>query len=127
MENNHFGQGQVKGHMQLSNSDLPQMSNRLSTTDFTIPDTIVPIVETTESASSRQLTISRGPNEAVSNKQPGVPTNHELQQYTVLAKYECHHPRPQDANKTVSKHCEPITIGQIRQPTLTNNSEFERE
>ncbi|RDY14748.1 hypothetical protein CR513_00134, partial [Mucuna pruriens] len=27
------------------------------------------------------------------------------------AKHECHHPRPQDANKTASKHCEPFIVG----------------
>ncbi|RDX85106.1 hypothetical protein CR513_33751, partial [Mucuna pruriens] len=31
-----------------------------------------------ENATSRQLTISRGLNEVVSNKQPGVPTKYEL-------------------------------------------------
>ncbi|RDY06024.1 hypothetical protein CR513_10062, partial [Mucuna pruriens] len=29
-----------------------------------------------------------------------IPTKHELQQHAILAKYERHHPRPQDADKT---------------------------
>ncbi|RDX86316.1 hypothetical protein CR513_32366, partial [Mucuna pruriens] len=53
-------------------------STWLSTTDLTIPGTTVPIASTTESSNSRQLTISRRPDEAVSNEQPGVLANHEL-------------------------------------------------
>ncbi|RDX69696.1 hypothetical protein CR513_51149, partial [Mucuna pruriens] len=45
--------------------------------------TIVPTTAITESASSRQLTIFGGFDEAISNKQPGVPANHELQQYAM--------------------------------------------
>ncbi|RDX95557.1 hypothetical protein CR513_21901, partial [Mucuna pruriens] len=71
-------------------------TNKLSTTDSTISSTTVPATTTIENASPRQLTISRGPNEA----QPSVPPNHELQQYAVLAKYERHYPRPQDTNRT---------------------------
>ncbi|RDY13532.1 hypothetical protein CR513_01525, partial [Mucuna pruriens] len=84
--------------------------------------TTVPTTGTIENASSRQFTISRGPDEAISNKQPGVLANHELQQYAVSAKYERHRPRPQDANKTVSQYCEPV-----KQPTLINYSKSERE
>ncbi|RDX76539.1 hypothetical protein CR513_43454, partial [Mucuna pruriens] len=53
-------------------------TSRLSTTDSAISSTIVPTIATTENTTSRQLTISGGPNEIVINKQPGVPTNHEL-------------------------------------------------
>ncbi|RDX76080.1 hypothetical protein CR513_43970, partial [Mucuna pruriens] len=55
------------------------MTNRLSTTDSTISSTTCPATATIENASSRQFTISRGPNEAIGNQQPRVPTNHELQ------------------------------------------------
>ncbi|RDX73203.1 hypothetical protein CR513_47223, partial [Mucuna pruriens] len=82
---------------------------------------------TTENATSRQLTISKGPDETVSNKQPKVSTKYELQQYAVSAKHERHHPRHQDANRTASKHCEPFTVGRVWYSTLTNNSEFEGE
>ncbi|RDY02303.1 hypothetical protein CR513_14243, partial [Mucuna pruriens] len=45
--------------------------NKLSTTNSTIPSTAIPAATTTtKSASSRQLAISRGPNEAISYKQP---------------------------------------------------------
>ncbi|RDX72782.1 hypothetical protein CR513_47682, partial [Mucuna pruriens] len=44
-----------------------------------------------------------------------------------VAKYGRHHPRPQDATRTVSQHYEPFTVGRIQQPSLTNNSESERE
>ncbi|RDY14387.1 hypothetical protein CR513_00555, partial [Mucuna pruriens] len=59
--------------MQLNNSDLPKCTsriNRLSTTDSTIPDTIIPATTTIENANTRQLTISGGPNE-----QPTLTTN----------------------------------------------------
>ncbi|RDX71851.1 hypothetical protein CR513_48742, partial [Mucuna pruriens] len=88
-------------------------SKRLSTTDSIIPGTTVPEIATIESASLRQLTIFGGPDEVVSNKQPGVPPNHELQQYAVPAKYEGHHSTPQNTNRRVSKHCKPITIRRI--------------
>ncbi|RDX91860.1 hypothetical protein CR513_26108, partial [Mucuna pruriens] len=52
--------------------------NQLSTTDSTIPSTTVSTTTTIENVSSRKLTISGGSDEAVSNKKPGVPANHEL-------------------------------------------------
>ncbi|RDX80934.1 hypothetical protein CR513_38441, partial [Mucuna pruriens] len=63
---------------------------------------------------SRKLTISGGPDEVVSNEQPGVSTKYELQQYAVPAKHERYHPSTQDANRIASKHYEPFTGGQIR-------------
>ncbi|RDY11794.1 hypothetical protein CR513_03492, partial [Mucuna pruriens] len=45
-------------------------SSRLSTAEFAISSTTFPTIATIESANSRQLTISRGPDEAISNKQP---------------------------------------------------------
>ncbi|RDY03438.1 hypothetical protein CR513_12981, partial [Mucuna pruriens] len=39
----------------------------------------IPTTATTENATSRQLTISRRPDEAISNKKFGVPAKHELQ------------------------------------------------
>ncbi|RDY03153.1 hypothetical protein CR513_13300, partial [Mucuna pruriens] len=56
-----------------------------------------------------------------------VPAKYELQQYAVPAKHECHHPRPQDANRIARKHYEPFTIDQVWQPTLINNSESKGE
>ncbi|RDY14007.1 hypothetical protein CR513_00993, partial [Mucuna pruriens] len=49
------------------------------------------------------------------------------QQFGVPTKYEHHHLRPQDADRTVSQHCEPFTVSQIQQPSLTINSKSERE
>ncbi|RDY06177.1 hypothetical protein CR513_09872, partial [Mucuna pruriens] len=46
-------------------------SKQLST-EPKIPGTTIPTTATTKSAITRQLTISRGPNEAVGNEQPGV-------------------------------------------------------
>ncbi|RDX66462.1 hypothetical protein CR513_54766, partial [Mucuna pruriens] len=34
---------------------------------------------------------------------------------------------PQNADRIVSQHCEPFTVGRIQQPSLTNNFESERE
>ncbi|RDX76769.1 hypothetical protein CR513_43198, partial [Mucuna pruriens] len=45
----------------------------------------------------------------------------------IPAKYECHHPRPQNADRIVSQYCESFTVGRIQQSSLTNNSKFERE
>ncbi|RDY03424.1 hypothetical protein CR513_13003, partial [Mucuna pruriens] len=53
-------------------------SKWLSATKSAIPGASTPTTTKIESATSRKLTISRRPNEAVSNKQPGVPTKHEL-------------------------------------------------
>ncbi|RDY00920.1 hypothetical protein CR513_15834, partial [Mucuna pruriens] len=75
-----------------------------------------------ESASSRQLTISRGPDEAANNKQSGVPAKYELQQHAVPTKHEHHHPRPQDTNRTTSQYCEPFTVDRVQQPSFANNS-----
>ncbi|RDY01102.1 hypothetical protein CR513_15625, partial [Mucuna pruriens] len=56
-------------------TECTSRSNRLSITDSTIPSTTIPTTTTTESASSRKLTISRGPEEVVSNKQLGFQQN----------------------------------------------------
>ncbi|RDY14255.1 hypothetical protein CR513_00715, partial [Mucuna pruriens] len=89
-------------------------SKWLSTIEFAIPRALVPTTTITKNATSRQLTISRRPNEVVSNNKSKVPTKHER-----------HHLRPQDENWTASKHCKPFTVNWVRQPTLTNNSKFE--
>ncbi|RDX69139.1 hypothetical protein CR513_51794, partial [Mucuna pruriens] len=52
-------------------------------------------------------------------------SNLEFQQNMNSTKHEPHHLRPQDANRTVSKHCKPFTVSRVRQSTLTNNSKFE--
>ncbi|RDX80444.1 hypothetical protein CR513_39004, partial [Mucuna pruriens] len=48
-------------------------------------------------------------------------------QHAILVEYDRHHPRPQDVDRTVSQHCEPITASWIQQPSFSNNSESERE
>ncbi|RDY00688.1 hypothetical protein CR513_16107, partial [Mucuna pruriens] len=53
-------------------------SSWLSTVESTILSTTFPTIEAIESAISRQLTVSGGLDEAVSKKQSGVPTKHEL-------------------------------------------------
>ncbi|RDX83565.1 hypothetical protein CR513_35504, partial [Mucuna pruriens] len=59
---------------------------RLSTTDSAISCTTIPTTTTAvESAYSRKLSISKGPNEVACNQQPGVPTICELQQYAIPA------------------------------------------
>ncbi|RDY07631.1 hypothetical protein CR513_08226, partial [Mucuna pruriens] len=90
-------------------------TNRLSTTNYAISSATIPTT-TIENGSSRQFTISRGPNEAISNKQSKVSTNHDLQQYAVSAKYDCHHPRPQDADRTLagSSNLPSHTISNLR-------------
>ncbi|RDX99961.1 hypothetical protein CR513_16919, partial [Mucuna pruriens] len=87
-------------------SKCTSKSKWLSATESTIPGTTVPTTATIESAITRQLTISGGPDEAVRNKKSGVPAKHELQQYAVPAKYKSYHPRPQDVNRTASQHYE---------------------
>ncbi|RDX65452.1 hypothetical protein CR513_55888, partial [Mucuna pruriens] len=47
-------------------------TSRLSTTDSTISGTTIPTTATSKNSSSRQFTISRGPDEAISNLQPGL-------------------------------------------------------
>ncbi|RDY01478.1 hypothetical protein CR513_15179, partial [Mucuna pruriens] len=81
-------------------------SNALSTIDSTISSTTIPTASAIENANSRQLSISKRPDE----------------QHPVPAEYDRHHPRPHDADRIVSQHCEPIT-----QPSFSNNSESERE
>ncbi|RDY01461.1 hypothetical protein CR513_15202, partial [Mucuna pruriens] len=68
---------------------------RLSTKSK-IPTTTVPITVLAKNATTRQLPISRGPDEVVGYKQLGVSTNYELQQHAILAEFECHDPRPQN-------------------------------
>ncbi|RDY00677.1 hypothetical protein CR513_16113, partial [Mucuna pruriens] len=51
----------------------------------------------------------------------------ELQQYAIPAERDRHHPRPQNVDWTVSQHCEPITVGWIQQPPLSNHSKSERK
>ncbi|RDX78194.1 hypothetical protein CR513_41559, partial [Mucuna pruriens] len=95
-------------------------SRWLSTAESAIPSATVPTTTTIESATSR-------PDEAVNNKQSGVPTKYELQQYAVPTKHERHYPQPQDTNRITNKHYEPFTISWVRQSTLTNNFESKGE
>ncbi|RDX69853.1 hypothetical protein CR513_50977, partial [Mucuna pruriens] len=120
---NNFGQVRVKGYMQLSDLDLPQVYLPIKV----VIGTTIPTTTTIESVISKQLPLFGGPDKAVSNKQSRVPTKHELQQHEVPTKYECHHPRPQDANRTTSQHYESSTIGWVQKPSLTNNSKSEGE
>ncbi|RDX85420.1 hypothetical protein CR513_33400, partial [Mucuna pruriens] len=103
MGSSHFGQGQVKGHMQLKNLDLPRMHLKVKLViNSRVHNTTFPTTTTIESTSSRQLTIYGGPDEAATNKQFGVPAKYELQQNAILVKHGPHHPRPQDLANTVS-------------------------
>ncbi|RDX89801.1 hypothetical protein CR513_28423, partial [Mucuna pruriens] len=97
-------------------------TSKLSTTDSTISSTTIPAAATTKIATSRQFSIFGRPDE-----QPGVPAICELHQHAVPAEYDCHHLRPQDVDRTVSQHCEPITVGRVQQPSFSNNSKSERE
>ncbi|RDX99386.1 hypothetical protein CR513_17561, partial [Mucuna pruriens] len=93
-------------------------SSQLSTAKFAISSITFPTTAVIKSASSRQLAISGGPDEAAGNKQSGVLTKYELQQHAIPSKHEHHHPRPQDANRTTSQYCEPFTINRVQQPSL---------
>ncbi|RDX82203.1 hypothetical protein CR513_37034, partial [Mucuna pruriens] len=110
LEDNNTGLVRVKGNILLKNLDLPKACLRLSA-EFEIPSTIIPTTATTKSAIIGQLTIFRGPDEAVSDKKPRVLAYNELQQHAILAKFKCHNPRPQNAGGSASKHCESTTIG----------------
>ncbi|RDY10088.1 hypothetical protein CR513_05448, partial [Mucuna pruriens] len=101
--------------------------SRLPIVESIIPSTTFPIAAAAEDTTSRQFSISRGPDEATCSQQFGVLAICKLQQHAVPAKYECHHPRPQDADRTISQHCESFTVSRIQQPSLTNNSESKRE
>ncbi|RDX78152.1 hypothetical protein CR513_41606, partial [Mucuna pruriens] len=90
--------------------------------DPAISSTTFPTTAATKIATSRKFSIYGRLDE-----QPGVPTICELQQHAVPIEYDRHHPRPQDADRTVSQHYELITIGWIQQPSFSNNSESERE
>ncbi|RDX62171.1 hypothetical protein CR513_59524, partial [Mucuna pruriens] len=46
---------------------------------------------------------------------------------TIPVEYDRHHPRPQNANRTVSQHCKPFKVSRIQQPSFSNNSKSERE
>ncbi|RDX75724.1 hypothetical protein CR513_44363, partial [Mucuna pruriens] len=101
-------------------SQGPYATQRLRSAPNVPQGATIPATATTKSTSSRRLTIFRGPDEAVSNKQSRVPTKYALQQYAVPSEYECHPSRPQNANRIVSKHCEPFTvIGSSNLPSQT--------
>ncbi|RDY04926.1 hypothetical protein CR513_11286, partial [Mucuna pruriens] len=68
-----------------------------------IPSTTIPIVVTTKSAITEQLTIFRGPDETVGDKQPRVSADYKLQQHAISAKFKCHDLRPQNAASIVSQ------------------------
>ncbi|RDY10226.1 hypothetical protein CR513_05295, partial [Mucuna pruriens] len=78
LEGNSTGQIRVKGNAQLQNSDPAKTCLKLSA-ESKIPTTTIPTTTTIESATTRQLLIFGGPDEAIGNKQPGVSTNYELQ------------------------------------------------
>ncbi|RDX78781.1 hypothetical protein CR513_40888, partial [Mucuna pruriens] len=103
MEDNHFSQDRIKGLMQLNNSDHTECTSkisRLSTADSIVSSTTFPTAAVIKNAITRQFSISGGPNEAASHYQLRVPTICELQQHAVLTKYDRHHPRPQNTNRT---------------------------
>ncbi|RDX88507.1 hypothetical protein CR513_29886, partial [Mucuna pruriens] len=82
-----------------------------SIVEFEIPRTTILTIATTKSANIWQLTIFRGPNEAVGDKQPKDLAYYELQQHTISAKFKCHDLRPQNTGGSASKHCESATVG----------------
>ncbi|RDX61880.1 hypothetical protein CR513_59843, partial [Mucuna pruriens] len=92
-----------------------------------IPTATVPTAATIESATTRQLTIFRGPDKAVGYKKPGVLANYELEQHAISTTFKCHNPRPQNASGLASEHYESSTIGWVRKPSFTNNSKSDRE
>ncbi|RDX68935.1 hypothetical protein CR513_52019, partial [Mucuna pruriens] len=100
-------------------TECASRTNRLSSINPTISSTNVPTTATIENATSKQFSIYGGPDEATCSQQFG--------QHAVPAKYECHQPRPQNTDRTISQHCEPFKVSRIQQPSLTNNSESERE
>ncbi|RDX61314.1 hypothetical protein CR513_60468, partial [Mucuna pruriens] len=97
-----------------------------STGKSAIPSTTFPTTTVAaEGAYSRQLSISGGSDEAACSQQYGVLAICELQQYAILTKRDRHHPRPQNADRIVGQHCEPITVDWIQQPPLSNHSKSE--
>ncbi|RDX82971.1 hypothetical protein CR513_36160, partial [Mucuna pruriens] len=94
----------------LESRTCPEHASRISrlpTAESAISSTTFPTTTTTvESAYSRKLSISRGPDEAACNQQPGVPTIYELQQHAIPAKRDRHHPRPQNTDWTLPKSAE---------------------
>ncbi|RDY00997.1 hypothetical protein CR513_15735, partial [Mucuna pruriens] len=97
----------------LPQGPLPTVESTTSSATFPIITAIV------ESAYSRQLFISSRPDE------PGVPTICELQQHAIPIECDRHHPRPQNANWTISQHFEPFTVSWIQQPPFSNHSKSE--
>ncbi|RDX99887.1 hypothetical protein CR513_16998, partial [Mucuna pruriens] len=106
-----------------THTECASKTSRLSTADFAVSNTTFPAIAATENATTRQFSISGGPDEA----QSGVPAIRELQQHAVPEEYDRHHPGPQNANRTVIQHYEPITVGRVQQPSFSNNSKSERE
>ncbi|RDX71225.1 hypothetical protein CR513_49462, partial [Mucuna pruriens] len=96
-----------------TNTKCSSKTSRLSIADSIVSSTTFPTTAATENVTTRQFSISRGPDEV----QPGVPAICEFQQHAVLVEYDRHHPRPQNANRTISQHCEPIIVGQLPRPT----------
>ncbi|RDX99447.1 hypothetical protein CR513_17497, partial [Mucuna pruriens] len=122
LEGNNTSRIRFKDNIQLKNSDPPKLS-----TVSEIPSLIVPTTTTTKSAITRKLTIFRGPNKAVGDKQPGVLAYYELQQYAIPAKFECHNPRSQNTGGSVCEHCESATVNWVWEPSLTDNSKSKGE
>ncbi|RDX65192.1 hypothetical protein CR513_56174, partial [Mucuna pruriens] len=117
MESSHFGQGRVKGHMRLSNLDLSRMYLKLKA---------APLFQQQQ----QQRMPPQGNSPSLEELMKQLTTsNLEFQQNmnSISAKHKRHHPRPQDANRTISKHREPFTVDRVRQSTLTNNSKSEGE
>ncbi|RDX81714.1 hypothetical protein CR513_37567, partial [Mucuna pruriens] len=75
-------------------------TSRLSTANSAISSPTFPTIAAIENAASRKFSIFGGSNEVASNQQPRVPTICELQQHEIPAKYDRHHSRPQDADRT---------------------------
>ncbi|RDX89303.1 hypothetical protein CR513_28990, partial [Mucuna pruriens] len=121
LEGNSTSQIRFKGNIQLKNLDQPKGQNSYQPNlRYQAPP--FQQKQQTKSAITGQLTIFRGPDEAVSDKQPGVSTYYELQQHAISAKFKCHDPRPQNAGGSASKHYESAIVGWVRKPSLIDNS-----
>ncbi|RDX96570.1 hypothetical protein CR513_20744, partial [Mucuna pruriens] len=94
--------------------------SKLPTAESAIPSNTFPIEATIENTTSRQFSISGGPDEATCSQQFAVLAINKLQQHAVPSKYECHHPRPQDLANIVS-HLQTVGSSKLPSQTIPNS------
>ncbi|RDX72756.1 hypothetical protein CR513_47714, partial [Mucuna pruriens] len=85
--------------------------SRLPTVESIISSTTFPTTTAIQNTTSRQFSIDGGPDEATCSQQFRVSTICKPQQHAVSAKYERHHPRPQDTDR--------ILVGSSNLPSQT--------